>query len=278
MRSWDDLLGNFGAILLFLALQILCLYLIVQYNERQRTIFNHTSLVLSSEIDARVDRWNSYLSLKTESQKLHEENARLRTKLRRLERQNAKLEAEELPQNLDSCFIYHPARVISNQTQSRYNHIIINAGREQGLAEGTAVISDEGIVGQTDYCSDGFCSVMPLIHVQSSVSAAIVNTDYFGQLEWRGSDIRYAHLEGIPQHIEVQKGATVITSGYSTIFPRGEVIGEIDEVELPRGSNFYDIKVKLKVDFAALRQVFWIENRDREEIISIIENRSYDQE
>lgn len=118
---------------------------------------------------------------------------------------------------------------------------------------------------------------MPLIHVQSSVSAAISNSDYFGQLEWRGQDIRYAQLEGIPQHINVQKGAAVITSGYSTIFPRGEIIGEVDEVELPKGSNFYDIKVKLNVNFASLRQVYWIENKDREEIISIIENRSYDQ-
>jgi len=277
MRSWDDFLGNFGATLLFIALQVLCLYLIVQYNERQRTIFNHTSLVLSSEIDARIDRWNSYWALKSESQKLHEENARLLTKLRRLERQIDELKVEEVPQNPDSCFIYHPARVIKNQTQSRYNHIIIDAGRQQGLKEGTAVISDEGVVGKTDYCSEKFCSVMPLIHVQSSVSAAISNTDYFGQLEWRGRDIRYAQLEGIPQHISVQKGAAVTTSGYSTIFPRGEIIGEIDEVELPKGSNFYDIKVKLSVNFAALRQVYWIENKDREEIISIIENRGYDQ-
>ncbi|NBB89068.1 MAG: rod shape-determining protein MreC [Bacteroidetes bacterium] len=277
MRSWDDFLGNFGATLLFIALQVLCLYLIVQYNERQRTIFNHTSLVLSSEIDARIDRWNSYWALKSESQKLHEDNARLLTKLRRLERQIDELKVEEGPQNPDSCFFYYPARVIKNQTQSRYNHIIIDAGRQHGLKEGTAVISDEGVVGKTDYCSEKFCSVMPLIHVQSSVSAAISNTDYFGQLEWRGRDIRYAQLEGIPKHISVQKGAAVLTSGYSTIFPRGEIIGEIDEVELPKGSNFYDIRVKLSVNFAALRQVYWIENKDREEIISIIENRGYDQ-
>lgn len=277
MRSWDDFLGHFGSVLLFLALQLVCLYLIVQYNERQRTIFNHTALLISSGLDSRYDQWDAYFKLEKESESLHAENARLRTQIRRLQRQQTEFKNTKAKENSDSCFIYHPAQIIRNQTRSRYNHLIVNAGQSDGLTEGMAIVSDKGVVGQTDFCSQRFCSVLPLIHVQSAVSATIQGTDYFGQLRWDGRDIRYAQLEGIPQHVAVAEGDSILTSGYSTVFPRGEAIGQIHSVDLPAGSNFFDLHVKLNVDFGRLRRVYWIENPDRDEIISVIESRRYDQ-
>ena len=277
MRSWDDFLGHFGSVLLFLALQLVCLYLIVQCNERQRTIFNHTALLVSSSLDTRLSQWKAYFNLEKESENLHAENARLRTQVRRLQRAQADFKNEKPKETLDSCFTYHPAQIIRNQTRSRYNHMIINAGHSDGLSEGMAIVCEKGVVGQTDFCSPRFCSVLPLIHVQSAVSATIQRTDYFGQLRWDGRDIRYAQLEGIPQHVSVAEGDSVLTSGYSTVFPPGEAIGRIHSLDLPAGSNFFDIEVKLNVDFGRLRKVYWIENPDRDEIISVIESRRYDQ-
>jgi len=277
MRTWDDFLGHFGSVLLFLALQLVCLYLIVQYNERQRNIFNHTALLLSSNIDTRYDQWNAYFQLESESDQLHAENAHLRTQIRRLQRQRAGIANNEEEKIRDSCFIYHPAQIIRNQMRSRYNHLIINAGQNEGLKEGMAIVSDAGVVGQTDYCTKKFCSVLPLIHVQSAVSASIQGTDYFGQLRWNGRDIQYAQLEGIPKHVSLAQGDSVLTSGYSTVFPRGESIGAIHQILQPEGSNFYDLQVQLSVDFGRLRRVYWVENPDREEIISIMESPRYDQ-
>ena len=278
MRSWDDFLGHFGSVLLFVGLQLLCLYIIVQFNERQRNIFNHTSLVLSARFDKYYTQWVNYFELAEESGRVHSENAHLRTELRRLERQ-LQSQSETLAANrrADSTFIYHPTRIIRNQTTSRYNHLIIQAGQSDGLSEGTAIVADQGVVGQTGFCSAGFCSVIPLIHVQSAVSASIQGTDYFGQLRWDGRDIRLAQLEGIPHHIQVAEGDTIITSGYSTIFPPGEPIGFIRALHLPRGSNFYTIQVELYVDFGRLRNVYWVENLDRKEIISVMESQRYDQ-
>lgn len=276
MRSWDEFLGHFGSVFLFIGLQLLCLYIIVQFNERQQNIFNHTSLLISSNLVQRYTRLANYFDLKEESQSLHAENARLRTELRRMELvQNANNNSSRRVSD-DSTFIYHPTQIISNQKGSRYNQLIINSGQSDGLSEGTAVLSENGVVGQTAYCSDNFCSVLPIIHVQSAVSASIAGVNYFGQLRWDGRDIRFAQLEGIPQHVQLEKGDTIITSGYSTIFPPGEPVGQIEEVVLPPGSNFYILQIKLNVDFGRLKNVYWVEHVNRKEILSVKESKPYD--
>ncbi|SRR6056297_160213 len=278
MRSWDDFLGHFGSVFLFIGLQLMCLYIIVQFNDRQQNIFNHTALLLSSNLDQRFSQWNAYFNLEDESERLHAENARLRTQLRRMELQQTESKNSLGRSSTDSNFIYHSTQIISNQKGSRYNQLIINAGLSDSLSEGRAIIGENGIVGQTAYCSDNFCSVIPIIHVQSAVSASILGVDYFGQLRWDGRDIRFAQLEGIPQHVHLEKGDTIVTSGYSTIFPPGEPIGQIDEVELPQGSNFYKLQIKLNVDFGRLKKVYWVENLNRKEIISVKKSQRYDQD
>ncbi len=278
MRRWDEFLGHFGTVLLFIALQLVCLYLIVQFNERQRNIFNHTSLLLSSAIENKYQSWAQYFHLKEEIDEIHQRNAELRTQLRQLRRDgNADVPADD-SSSTTPCFVYHSADIIRNQVSSRYNHLIINAGTDQGLKEGMAILCDRGIIGQTDYCTSQYCSVLPLINVQSSVSAMISGSDYFGQLSWDGRHLQRAQLEGVPKHAQFSIGDTLVSSGYSTVFPPGEHIGTIRDFTVPQGSNFYYISVNLFVDFPSLRQVYWVENKNQGEVLSIMQESDYGQD
>jgi rod shape-determining protein MreC len=278
MRRWDEFLGHFGTVLLFIALQLFCLYLIVQFNERQRNIFNHTSLLFSSAIENKYQSWAQYFQLKEEIDEIHQRNAELKTRLRQVRREGSTDAMLEDSLSAKPCFVYHSADIIRNQVSSRYNHLIINAGRNQGLKEGMAILCDRGIIGQTDYCTGQYCSVLPIINVQSAVSAMISGSDYFGQLTWDGRHVQRAQLEGVPKHAQFTVGDTLVSSGYSTVFPPGELIGTIRDFDVPQGSNFYYIVVDLFVDFPSLRQVYWVENKNQDEVLSIMQESDYGQD
>jgi rod shape-determining protein MreC len=64
----------------------------------------------------------------------------------------------------------------------------------------------------------------------------------------------------------------VVTSGYSSIFPEGLLIGTILSFDKPQGENYYNIKVKLAVDFKSIRYVHVIENVKKEEL-KALENK-----
>ena len=84
-----------------------------------------------------------------------------------------------------------------------------------------------------------------------------------------------AQLNEIPFHVDLVVGDTVVTSGYSTFFPEGILLGTVESFEKGGGDNFYSIRVKLSVDFKALTYVEVIENTHKNEIetISKMNNR-----
>jgi rod shape-determining protein MreC len=85
---------------------------------------------------------------------------------------------------------------------------------------------------------------------------------------WDGKDYRTATLHDIPQHITVNIGDTIETTGFSAIFPEGITIGFISDYEKP-GSDFYTIKVLLKTDFRKLHYVDVAANLRKEEFVEL---------
>jgi len=85
-------------------------------------------------------------------------------------------------------------------------------------------------------------------------------------LLWEGKDPRLMTLESIPRYAEITVGDTVVTSGYSTIFPQGLDIGTIESFELKKGTSNLDVEVKLSADMTNLSTVYVIENKDKDEI------------
>jgi rod shape-determining protein MreC len=266
MRSIINFFVRFGTILLFLLFEGISLYLIVQYNENQKSIFNNTFLVIQGNVQERYQNALDYLSLRQQIDSLRKENAQLL--------QNQHYQLNIIQGESDSVFTkdtvplysFMPARVISNSLQFRHNNITIDIGEEQGVKAGMGVLADKGVVGLVRSTSSKYSSVLPIIHIQSSISAKVASTGYFGSLEWDGADNRFAILKAVPKHAVIQKGDTIVTSGYSTIFPPDRHIGIVRDINLPEGSNFYDIRVELFVDFGKLNTVYVIENLHREEI------------
>ena len=127
-----------------------------------------------------------------------------------------------------------------------------------------AVISSDGVVGIIRNISNHYAVVLPLINVNLRVSAKVKKNGYYGSLQWDGNDYRYSYLNDIPFHVDVQRGDTIVTSGFSSIFPEGELVGFVESVD-KETANFLSIKVKLATDFKKISDIYVIENRKKEE-------------
>jgi rod shape-determining protein MreC len=106
---------------------------------------------------------------------------------------------------------------------------------------------------------------LSLLHSKSLTSACIKKDGSFGPLTWDGSDYAYATLSEIPTHVKILAGDTVVTSLYSTDFPRNIMIGTVVSKEKEPFKPFYTVKVKLSTDFKKISNVYIVDNNFKKE-------------
>jgi rod shape-determining protein MreC len=104
----------------------------------------------------------------------------------------------------------------------------------------------------------------------------IKRSGYFGSLNWEGGNYRYALLTDLPSHITVNKGDTIITSGYSSMFPKGEIIGWVETVNEVKSSDLLSLRIRLAVDFKNISHVMVIKNLLRNEQLKLETESSHD--
>jgi rod shape-determining protein MreC len=131
------------------------------------------------------------------------------------------------------------------------------------------VVGGNGIVGVVYKTSPNYSLVISILNSKSSISCRIKNSDYFGYLQWEQGDSRYAYLKDFPRHAEVNFGDTVITSGYSTMFPEGIIVGTVSETFDSKDGLSYLLKVKLTTDFGIINEVNVIVRNEQNEIMNL---------
>ncbi|MBA7716510.1 hypothetical protein ES703_125583 [subsurface metagenome] len=175
----------------------------------------------------------------------------------------------------DRKFDFIGARVINNSTNKQYNFITLNKGKRHGIQPGMAVICDNGIVGVVKESTENYSSVVSVLNREFFPNAMIKRNRYFGYIEWSGRRYDKVILKEIPVHVEVLSGDTIVTSGHSSIFPEGILIGTVEKFELAEGI-FYDITVDLSTDFKNLTNVLVAKNLIKEEQIQLEEEVEHD--
>ena len=157
-------------------------------------------------------------------------------------------------------------KIVNNSVNRQKNFFTLNKGSRQGISIDMGVISPEGVAGIIVACSENYSLAMSLINIDFRLSSRIKSNGYFGSLTWDGRDYRYAILNDIPQHVNVQIGDTIETTSYSAIFPEAMMVGQVSDIRRS-GSDFYRITVRLSTDFRRLTYVDIINNNSREEQI-----------
>lgn len=80
-----------------------------------------------------------------------------------------------------------------------------------------------------------------------------------------------AYVEDIPRHARFRRGDWVETSGYSSIFPPGVLVGKILQVYNSRDGLSYRLKVQLTTDFSNLRDVLVITDSTVAERVKLLD-------
>lgn len=260
MRSLILFLWKRRFFLLFLFLEMISVLLIVSNNSYQRSKFISASNGFTGNILSLYDNATSYLNLKTTNELLAKENAKLRSKLK-----NSSLKHDTLYQEIvDSVYKQHyryfEAKIISNSFQKRNNYLILSKGKAQGVYPEMGVVTQNGVLGVVNSVSENFSSVISILHSKSAIDAKLLKTGYTGTITWNGKNYRIGQLENIPSHVNVNQGDTVVTSGYSSLYPEGIMVGAVSKVVKKKGEGFYHIDIQFSVDYNKVEYAYLVFN------------------
>jgi rod shape-determining protein MreC len=253
--------------MLFLLLEAIAITLLVRSSNFQRSKLVGLNREVSGYLYSKIEGAREYLSLKQVNEQLALENLELRNRLDQL---SVLLDSSTVITEYAEPYHYYyvPARVVHNSVYRQYNYITLNKGKKDGVFSDMGVISDLGLVGIVYESSNNFSTVLPIINRDFRLSVQIKSNQYAGILQWEGDSPLYAMLTEIPFHVDIQEGDTIVTSGFSSIFPEGILVGEIESFSLEQG-NFYDIRIRLSNDFQRLFHVNIIRNFRQEEQLNL---------
>jgi rod shape-determining protein MreC len=278
MRNLFNFILRYHAFFLFLLLEAVCLSLVVRNNDSQRKIFLSSANFFTGALYEEYDGFTQYLNMGAVADSLAKENSHIYQQLENAKFSNLVVsDTAQVDSIYTQRYFYIAAKVVNNSSTLQNNYLTLNRGHKHGVRRDWGVIDGRGLVGIVVDVSEHFSLVMSLLNRQTKISALIKRNGEIGSLVWKGNDPRFMQLEAVPKHVELMKGDTVITSGYSTIFPEGLLIGTIEDFKIEGGSNFYDIQVLLNNNIRTARYVQVVQNILQEEQKSLEESISDEQ-
>lgn len=279
MRNIFLFIRRYFNFIVLLILQGFSIYLIVHYNTFHNAVFSGVMNEVTGKVNTQYNKVDYYFQLKKTNQQLAKDNERLRNQLKEnFEKPDTtvKIVSDSIPYdtlgNLRK-WMYLSAKVVSNSVAAQNNFIVLGRGTGQQLRKDQGVIDpNNGVVGIITDVSENFAVVMSLLHKDSKISAKLKKGGDAGQVIWDGIDPNRLSLTDIRKSAKVVKGDTVYTSGFTTTFPYGLMIGTIDEIIPDKSTNNYLIKLKSTANFYNLQYVYAIENYQKEEINRLLKN------
>ena len=275
MHNLLEFFAKYNHWFLFVLLEVISMVLLFQYNSYQGSVwFTSANAVVGKvyEADAQV---KSYFGLSAVNAGLTQRNLKLEQQVQYL--QDALRDKDADSTRLANGQIQYlsqygliPAKVISNSVDKLDNLITIDKGSDDGVRKDMGVACGNGVVGVVYLVSAHYSIVIPVLNSQSNISCTINRRGYFGYLRWKGGASDIAYLEDVPRHAHFKKHDKIVTSGYSSIFPPGVMVGDIQQVYNSKDGLSYRLKVKLAVDFGNLRDVCVINDKAMEERIQLL--------
>jgi len=254
-------------LLTFLLLQGICIYLISRYSKFHKAAILTATNRVTGSVFKEFNRVEYYFQLKKTNDSLVKANEFLINQLK----QNFILPDSSQVTRIDSFKVdslqkfrsitYLSAKVVSSSVAAQNNFIVITGPNVKKMSIGMGVADiNFAVTGIITDISGDYAVVMSLLHTDSKLSASLKKSGEAGTLLWDGRQPNFIILKNIPKGTPVSKGDTVISSGLSTTFPRGLLVGRVNEIYEESGTSNLNIKVKTGVNFYNLEYVYVIAN------------------
>ena len=261
MRNLLDFLMKYNYWFLFVLLEVASFVLLFRFNRYQQSVFFTSANAAAGKLYEARDEVASYFRLKETNEDLLDRNMELELRVAALEGALRDVRADTMALgSLDSVpadtrYTLHKAHVVKNSLNRLDNYLTLDRGEADGIRPEMGVVDANGVVGIVYKTTAHYSLVISLLNSKSSLSCKIQGSNYFGYLKWEGEDSRYAYLRDLPRHAEFSVGDTVVTSGYSAVFPPGLRVGYIDEMSDSHDGLSYLLKIRLATDFGRVNDV-----------------------
>lgn len=230
-----------------------------------------TASSIVGRFNEQAARVRTYLSLQQDNEALTAELAAVEGKYLALQRQLEYMTADTvsprlfaLPDSLhgepERAFSFVTAQVVSMSHLQANNVMVINRGSRDGVAPNMGVVAQGGVAGIVSRVSRTHASVVPLVNERMSLSCMTLRGGYVGNLQWRQkAGLEQTIVTGLPKHAKLHAGDSIVTSGYSAIFPQGLFIGRLHGEEEQAPIEYRkELPVDLATDFSRLHYVYVI--------------------
>ncbi len=262
--------------ILFVLLEVLCFYFIINTSNYWGVTYFNTSNRYAAQILALSNAANEYANLRNVNADLALENKRLNTELTKLLQSKPVAPVEyQADSAFANRFKFSVAKVVDNTTQFANNYITIDKGTDDGIRPGMGVLSPTGVVGKVKVCNRHFSVITSILHSEYLVSSLLVKAGETGTAKWDGVDPHLIKLNDISLTKPVSKGDSVVTSQFNSTFPPGILVGRVRTVGVQPNQTFHDITLNLATNFSNLSFVYVVENRlqaEQEQLEKQIEN------
>lgn len=277
MHNLTEFLAKHNHWFVFLVLEVVSMVLLLRYNSYQGSVWFSSANAVTGKVYEWDSAVESYFSLSGVNSQLTQRNAFLEQQVRMLDDSIARLtrSQEAAVTRLSSMVPFQgcrliPAKVVANMVNRYDNLITIDKGSADGVKRDMGVVCGMGVVGIVYLVSEHYSIVIPALNSHSNISCTIQRRGYFGYLRWRGGSSQLAYLEDVPRHAHFKLGDNVVTSGYSSVFPPGVMVGKVLHVFNSADGLSYRVQVKLSTDFARLRDVCLVDDSALQERIDLM--------
>lgn len=277
MHNLTEFLAKHNHWFVFLVLEVVSMVLFFRYNSYQGSVWFSSANAVTGKVYEWDSAVESYFSLSSVNSQLTQRNVLLEQQVRALNdsiahlthSQETAVERLARMNPFQGCKLL-PAQVVTN-TVNRYNNLItLDKGAADGVKRDMGVVCGMGVVGIVYLVSEHYSIVIPVLNGHSNISCTIQGRGYFGYLRWRGGSSQLAYLEDVPRHAHFKLGDYVVTSGYSSVFPSGVMVGKVLHVFNSADGLSYRVQVKLSTDFARLRDVCLVDDSALQERIDLM--------
>ena len=264
-----------GIVGIIITIIILIIIVIFSNNDQDVSIFENVAsklimpvqnglTYLKNRISGNSTFFTDINNLKSENEELKKKNSELEQSLRELE--NIKTQNETLKEYLNLTEKYGeyktiPGYVINKDISNYSKTIVINIGKNDGVAENMTVIADQGLVGHVISVTDTTAKVQTIIDTASSVSCIMSTTNE--SIVCKGTLDEQSSLKAmyIPTDSNIIQGDSIETSGLGGIYPKGIHVGTVKRVTNTQNITDRSALIETAVDFDKLNTVLVITNQ-----------------
>lgn len=279
MHTLLNFFVKYRAWFVFIIYVVISCGLLFRNNPYQRHVFLTSASSVTGSIYKLSNSVTGYFNLRDINDDLQRQNAELATELLSLRDEVQQLRLKEYGDTMEipeplKRYEFILAKVINNSISRPYNYITIDKGSADGIQPEMGVLDQNGIIGVVEIVNDHYSRIISVLNPEFRLSCKLKGSDVIGSMVWDGKDSRFAIVEELPKHTVFAPGDTIITSGFSTMFPAGiPVATVVERASNNTDDNFYTLRVKLLTEFSQLSTARIVVNHDADEIKQIESNK-----